>query len=181
MKTNRLKQKGIALLVLVAVILVAFGIRNLLSARAQGGGMKTPRGAVVSLSTDKATFAAAEDIILHLNITNPTSHSIRLLKWFTPLEGVEGPLFTVLRNGEPATYLGMMVKRAAPTDRDYMSLTAGEGLTCEVNLSDYYDLSVSGNYRVMYDVTSNQLYGEKENEQLHNDRLTSNTLSIFIH
>ena len=168
-------------LLILSVFLIAFGVKSLLSARAQGTSAKTPAGAVVSLSADKEDFDAAEDVTLHVTITNPNDFSIRVLKWFTPLEGVEQPLFTVTRDGEPVTYLGVMVKRPAPTEQDYITLKAGESLTSDVNLSAYYDLSVSGNYEVMYDVTSIQLYAEEDYGLLNRTgHLTSNTLTLYI-
>jgi peptidyl-Lys metalloendopeptidase len=165
---------------ILVVFLAIFGVKNLLSSHTQGVSAKAPMSAVVSLSTDKVSFDETEDVILHVTITNPNSYPIRILKWFTPLDGIERSLFTVLRNGELIRYKGRMIKRAAPTDKDYITLKEGESVTSDVNLSQYYALSVSDNYEVTYDVTSLQLYVEKEIGQLNNGRLTSNTLSMFI-
>jgi peptidyl-Lys metalloendopeptidase len=165
---------------ILAVFLVVFGVRSLLSAHTQGVSAKAPMSAVVSLTVDKVSFDETEDVILHVTITNPNSYSIRILKWFTPLGGVERSLFTVTRSGEPVPYMGRMIKRVAPTDKDYITLEAGESVTSDVNISDYYALSISDNYEVMYDVTSLQLYMEKEIGQLNNGRLTSKPLSMFI-
>jgi len=175
-----MKRKTLYGVLILVVFLGVFGVRSLLSTNAQGVSAKAPMSAVVSLSIDKISFDETEDVVLHVAITNPNSYSIRILKWFTPLDGVERSLFTVLRNGEPVPYVGRMVKRAAPTDKDYITLMAGESVTSDVNLSDYYVLSVSDDYEVMYDVTSLQLYVEKEIGQLNDGRLTSNTLSMFI-
>jgi peptidyl-Lys metalloendopeptidase len=166
---------------ILAILLVAFGVKSLLSARAHATTSKMPTGAVVSLNADKAFFDTTEQVTLHVTITNPNEPSIRVLKWFTPVEGVEGPLFTVRRAGDPVAYLGIMVKRPAPTEQDYLTLAAGESLSSDVNLSAYYDLSVSGNYAVSYDVTSIQLYAQENNNHLNRtDHLTSNTLNLFI-
>jgi len=70
-----------------------------------------------------------------------------------------------------------MIKRLATTDKDYITLAAGESTSSDVILSDYYDLSVSGNYEVMYDVSSIQLYAEENTTQTNRTgRLTSNKL-----
>jgi peptidyl-Lys metalloendopeptidase len=168
-------------LMILAVFLVAFGVKSLLSARAQGNPAKTPTGAVVSLSADKAFFDSTEPVILHVTITNPNDTSIRVLKWFTPTEGVTEPLFTITLAGEPVAYLGIMLKRSAPTEQDYITLAPGESLSSDVSLSAYYDLSVSGNYEVRYNVTSIQLYMQDNNNHLNrSDHLTSNILSMFI-
>ena len=134
-------------------------------------------GAVVSLSADKAFFGATNEVTLHVTITNPNADSIRVLGWFIPAEGLTEPLFTVTRDGEPVAYLGMLVKRAAPTEQDYITLTAGESLTRAVNLSAYYDLSVSGNYAVRYDVAWAELYAKADSNA---SLMASNTLNLFI-
>jgi peptidyl-Lys metalloendopeptidase len=135
------------------------------------------RRAVASLSADKVLYKANEPITLHVTITNGNDFPLKVLKWFTPVEGVGGPLFTVTRDGKPVTYIGPMIKRLATTDKDYITLAAGESTSSDVILSDYYDLSVSGNYEVMYDVSSIQLYAEENTTQTNRTgRLTSNKL-----
>jgi peptidyl-Lys metalloendopeptidase len=161
----------------LAVFLAAFGAGNLPPARAQGTTAKTPTGAVVNISAEKGFFGAAREVTLHVTITNPDESSIRVLRWLIPAEGLTEPLFTVTRDGEPVAYLGMLVKRAAPTEQDYITLAAGESLSRAVNLSDYYDLSVSGNYAIQYDVASVELYAKADNNA---GRLASNTLNLFI-
>jgi len=164
-------------LLLVAAILIALGVKSLLSARAQATTEKSPTSAVASLSADKVLYKANEPITLHVTITNGNDFPLKVLKWFTPVEGVGGPLFTVTRDGEPVTYIGPMIKRLATTDKDYITLAAGESTSSDVILSDYYDLSVSGNYEVMYDVSSIQLYAEENTTQTNRTgRLTSNKL-----
>ena len=184
MRTNNhilLTRMALYGLMALAILLIAFGVKSMLSARAQGTNSKTPTGAVASLGSEKTSFGAVEQVNLQVTITNPNDFSVGVLKWFTPAEGVQGPLFTVTRDGEPVAYIGIMVKRAAPTAQDYLTLGAGESLTRTVDLSAYYDLSISGNYEVRYDVSSIQLYAQEDNRQLNiNDHLTSNELNMFI-
>jgi peptidyl-Lys metalloendopeptidase len=161
----------------LAIILGTFGLWNLPVARAQEAAAETLAGAIVNLSADQASFVAADDAILHMTITNLTRYPIKMLKWLTPVDGVEGPLLTVTRDGEPVAYIGKLVKRAAPTEQDYILLAAGESLTWDVNLSTYYDLSTSGNYVVQYNVTSTDLYGGQSQNA---DPLTSNMLELSI-
>ena len=168
-------------IMLLVIFLSALGGGNLPSARAQEVAIVPLAGANVSLSADYASFGTAEDVILHVTITNPNSYSIRVLKWFTPLEGVERPLFTILRDGEPVDYIGILGDRNAPTEHDYITLKAGESLTSDVNLSSYYDLSISGNYEVIYNVFSLELYMEGENGDTRiAGRLNSNALTLWI-
>jgi len=164
-------------MILLAGLLAAFGAGNLPPARAQGNVANTPPGALVSLSADKVSFGAADPVTLQVTITNPGADSIRVLGWFTPAEGVSEPLFTVTRAGEPVAYLGAVYKRAAPTGQDYITLAAGGSLTRAVDLSAYYDLSVSGNYSVRYDVLSPDLYAGGNDQAA---SLVSNTLDLFV-
>ncbi len=136
--------------------------------------------AVAVLGADRTSFGKTDHVILHVTITNPTSHSFRVLRWFTPFYGVERPLFSVMRDGTPVAYLGKMVKRAAPTDKDYLTLKAGESITGDVDLSEHYDLSLPGTYDVTYDVTSVQLFAGDEGSRPGDGRLTSNALHLVI-
>ena len=122
-------------MMLLAVFLAAFGSGNLPSARAQGNSVQAPTGAVVSISADKVSFGAAEPVTLTVTITNPGADAIRVLRWFTPADGVTEPLFTVTRDGVPVAYLGMLAKRTAPTAQDYLTLAAGGSLTYTVDLA----------------------------------------------
>ena len=172
-------------IVLLSAILIALGIRKILFVSARAASVEGPTGAAVSLSTsnNKTFFGTAEDVILQVSITNPNDHSIKILKWLTPLDGVKEPLFTVLRDGTPVAYLGPIYKRTAPTEQDYLTLAAGESLTSEVNLSALYDFSISGNYEISYEVASIQLYMEVDNERpklTEMNRLTSVAIKLFI-
>lgn len=140
-----------------ALLTLVFGSLNVSTAQAQKSA-GTQAGAIVSLSTDQTSFGAAENVVLHVSITNPTGSELKILKWLTPVNGVVESLFTVSRDGVAVNYLGMIAKRAAPTDQDYIVLAAGETLVRDVDLATYYDLSVAGNYVIKYNVTSMNLY-----------------------
>jgi len=173
------------LVVLITILFAMFSYQSLLNANAQAASVEEPTGATVNLSTtnNKTFFGTAEDVILQVSITNPNDHAIKILKWLTPLNGVQGPLFTVLRDGTPAAYLGPIYKRVAPTDQDYITLAAGESLTSEVNLSTFYDFSISGNYEISYEVASEKLYLQDSQERKKLSKsgvLTSNTMEMNI-
>jgi peptidyl-Lys metalloendopeptidase len=119
-------------------------------------------------------------VLVAVTISNPTNHTIRVLKWFTPVEDVEEPLFAVMRNGEPVAYTGAHYKRPEVTGKDYISLKAGESLTNTVNLAEYYDLSESGEYEVSYAVAAFNLYDEKGNAFKFRDVLTSEKINISV-
>ena len=135
----------------------------------------------ISTSSGKTIFDSGEVINLEVYISNPNNHAIKVLKWFTPIDGITRSLCSVLREVQPVDYLGILIKSNPPTEQDYVVLEAGESVTSELDLSIYYDLSISGNYEVIYDVTSIQLYEWEIIEgtsSTHN--LTSNTLNLTI-
>src|SRR5688500_13342735 len=120
-------------------------------------------GPSVSLSMSQSIFGSAQDVLVTVTFSNPHKHTVRVLKWFTPGEGLEEPLFAVTRDGEPVAYTGAHYKRPAVTGKDYISLKAGESISHTVNLGDYYDLSQSGQYEVFYAAASFQLFDPKAN------------------
>jgi len=137
-------------------------------------------GPVVSLSTAQDKYGAGQDVLITVTISNPTQHSVRMLKWFTPSDGVEEPLFEVKVDGEPVSYTGAIYKRPAATGNDYITLKAGESVTYPVNLGDYYELAVSGQYEVSYKVASYILFSEKGNGFKSRDTLSSEPISIKV-
>lgn len=134
----------------------------------------------VSLSTAQTQFSASQDVLLTVTISNPNRNTVRILKWFTPIEDVEEPLFSVRRNGEPVAYTGAIYKRPAATGKNYISLKAGESLSRVVNLGDYYDLSGSGNYEISYAVAAYNLYDEKGNAFKYEDALSSASINLKV-
>lgn len=139
-------------------------------------GSASKDGLVVSLGAAKSAYKAAEDVLLSVTITNPTNRTIRVLRWFTPAEGLEEPLFAVKVNGKAAAYTGAIYKRPAPASADYLSLKSGESLSYTVNLGQYYDLSVSGDYTVAFSVSAAQLIDAKSSVE----SLTSGEIAFKV-
>lgn len=135
-------------------------------------------GPTVSLSVAQGEFDSTQDVLVNVTIANNTKHTVRVLKWFTPFDGVEESLFVVTRDGEPVAYTGALYKRPNATGQDYISLKAGESLSTVVNLGEFYDLSESGQYEVFYGVASFNLYNEKGNAFKYKDVLTSEAISF---
>src|SRR5512136_2432220 len=82
-------------------------------------------GLAVSLTAAKSHYKATEDVTVTVTITNLSGHSARVLRWFTPAEGLEEPVFALKVNGKPADYTGAVYKRPAPTGSDYITLKSG--------------------------------------------------------
>jgi peptidyl-Lys metalloendopeptidase len=118
--------------------------------------------------------------LITVTISNPTKHSVRILKWFTPAQGVEAAVFAVRVNGEAVAYTGAVYKRPAATGNDYITIKAGKSVTYQVNLGDYYDLSATGQYEISYTAASYFLFSEKGNGFLQQDVLGSEPLNLKV-
>lgn len=157
--------------VLLLVVLV-----TLLAASIAGAAPKD--GPTVKLNAKQGEFVSGDDVVVTVTYTNDTNHSVRILKWFTPADGVEESIFTVTKNGEPAAYTGAIYKRPTVTGKDYITLKAGESVSYDVNLGQYYDLSAPGSYDVYYAVGSYNLFTEKANAFKFRDTLVSEKVSF---
>jgi peptidyl-Lys metalloendopeptidase len=134
----------------------------------------------VSISVAKQAFAAGDSVAVEVTISNPNRGAIRILRWFTPVDDVEEPLFNVMRDEAKVEYIGAHYKRSEPTDKDFIILKGGESITRTIDLAEYYDLSVTGTYAVSYDVASFDLY-QKGNPTMENiQELKSGGLQIWI-
>lgn len=116
-----------------------------------------PKSALsVTITADKSGFTASDAVLVNVTISNTGKNPVKVLKWFTPVEDVEEPLFKVTRDGAAVDYVGAHYKRLAPTGNDYINLKSGESFTRTVDLGQYYDLSATGAYELEYnyDVTA---------------------------
>lgn len=160
---------AVALILAITVIMIP-----------NGAVLASTDGATVTLSVDTASFGADQPVVIHVSIANPTDHPMKVLKWNTLADDLEGPLFSIQRDGLPVAYIGPLYKRPAPTSEDYIHLKAGESIAHDVDIASYYDLSVSGYYKIIYDVSSWNLYSEKGNGNKDAAHLTSNEISVWI-
>jgi peptidyl-Lys metalloendopeptidase len=124
-------------LVLVVVSALA------LSAAAMAG---TGQGLRTSLGAEKWRFESSERIAVTYTITNDGPGPILVLRWDTPVDGIEANILHVERDGEPVPYVGKLVKRAVPQPDDYLELAPGESMTFTFDPSEAYDMSAAGRY-----------------------------------
>jgi len=103
----------------------------------------------VRLQESAAKGDAGAGKILY-TITNNSGVPLHVLDWMTPLKEVTGDLFSVSIGGKEVPYLGKLVKRKAPTAKEYIALKPNESLTAEVDLSAYYEMYRAGQYVVKY-------------------------------
>ena len=159
-------------------VFVSLLIVMLLTVSSVGAAPKD--GPVVTLSTTQTEFGASQDVLVTVTYSNLTKHSVRILQWFTPINGLEEPVFDVKVDGEPVAYTGAIYKRPAATGNDYITLKAGQSISYVVNLGDYYDLTATGQYEIYYNAASFYLYNEKGNGLLGLDYLSSASISLKV-
>ena len=149
MNVNKLVKAGVTLAALAACF------------SAQAGS----NGITVSVSAAKQSLGKNDDVVVNVTITNTSSTPQYVLKWHTPIDGVEDHLFDVTRDGEKLPYLARHYKRPAPTAKDYYVLKPGASHTSKVELSSIYDMSVTGDYSVKYHAASMNLFTAAPNAQ----------------
>ncbi len=122
----------------------------------------------VSIAPADPATRADRDVAVDVVFTNTGDTPISVVKWFMPDGEPEGDLFLLSRNGEAVPYVGPIIKRAAPTAHDMITLQAGESVTRTAELSGLYDLSQSGVYTIQYGVASAHVFGQPRSSRLGN-------------
>lgn len=131
---SRFGKPGFVLVVVSALALAASALAG------PGQWVKT------SLSVEKWRFESSEEIAVGYTLTNDGSSPVLVLRWDTPVDGIEANILRVERDGEPVPYVGKLVKRAAPQPEDYLELGPGESMTFTFDPSTAYDMSAPGRY-----------------------------------
>ncbi len=108
---------------------------------------------------------------IEFTLTNTsTDTTAKFLSWSTPLEGrLTQSLFEVKRDGELLPYRGRVVRRAAPTEADYLTLTQGQSVTKTIDLTQSYDFSLPGEYCITYQAQLSNLQLFDKTNQLQYD------------
>lgn len=119
-------------------------------------------GIVASVQAEKASLGKADNVTVRLTITNTSTQPQLILKWHTAFGEIEESLFKITRDGVDVPYLGAHYKRGAPTGSDYYLLKPGASHTVKVELSDMYDMSITGQYAISYSAKSGNLFGTNE-------------------
>ncbi len=109
-------------------------------------------GLTTTLEAQKGFVGVAEDAVVKITYRNDSAEDMYLVRWQTALQGVEGNLFDVSRDGQAVPYTGRLYKRATPKAEDYIRIPAGSSRSADVELSSVYDLSRTGEYSIRYRV-----------------------------
>lgn len=120
-------------------------------------------GAVtVGITPERRTLGASDEVAVVVTMTNNTTATVYLLRWQTPFDAVEAPLFEVTRDGQPVRYLGRQVKRAAPGPGDWIALAPGASRSVRVELSALYQMGTTGAYSIRYRDAALQPFGKPD-------------------
>lgn len=108
-----------------------------------------------------SAYVANRPVFITFTLENITNDEVWVLKWYTPLEGLYGKIFTVTCNGMEIPYEGPMMKRGDPEKEDYVHIGPGGAVSAEVDLSLAYTLPVTDKCRVdyrgrIYDIALNE-------------------------
>ena len=87
-------------------------------------------------------------VTVELALHNGLAVPVKVLRYFTPFEGILGEIFEIQWQGQPVQYEGPMVKRTAPGEEDWLPLKAGESLSAAVDLVEAWNVARPGEYRL---------------------------------
>lgn len=102
----------------------------------------------VRLSSANPVVHGDVDVHVDVTVTNVCRSAVQVLRWQLPSDSMSGSLFNVTRDDRPVRYTGAVIKRAAPTARDYVEIAAGATLNYRVELTGHYDFSKNGRYAI---------------------------------
>src|SRR6185295_2517727 len=94
----------------------------------------------------ESKYSSDQPVRTTFRLTNLSQDTMRVLKWFTPLEGLWSDCLLVIRDGQRVTYDGPLAKRGTPTAEDFVTLAPGESVDQEIAVHEAYQVSVPGTY-----------------------------------
>lgn len=104
------------------------------------------------------SYIIGQPVPLTFTLENVTHKNVHVLIWYTPLEGINGKIFKVTRDGIEIPYEGRMVKRGNPVQQDYIHIKPSGSVSSTVDLALAFNMNIPGEYRVefikhIYDLT----------------------------
>ena len=149
----------------------------------------------VRLSSASPIVNGDVDVHVDVAVTNQCRTAVQVLRWQLPSDRMSGSLFRVTRDDAPVRYTGAVVKRAAPTAKDYVEIAAGATLNFKVELTGHYDFSKNGRYAIeflsdrgthgsgaqtMRTASATYLWAQNRNEKLDASAASLDAASIAI-
>ena len=128
------------------------GLGTLVMSIAASLAVSSVHAAGVSVMMSPSMDKASQNVGSAMTFTmrNEGKQAVSVLKWQTPFYGIDHDLFDVNVGGMESEYNGRYIKRGAPTADDWMVLQPGESKSIDVDLSEAYDFSRTGQYEMKY-------------------------------
>jgi len=89
-------------------------------------------------------------VMLWVQLRNVGPHTLWLLPWNSPLEGMFNAYLEVSGPEGELSYQGPMIKRGAPAPSDYQRLIPGQSLSAKLDLNLGYAFKRTGIYEVRW-------------------------------
>ncbi len=89
-------------------------------------------------------------VIARVLVTNRSRATVVVPEWQLPSEDMESAQFVMRREGQPVSYAGPHIKRAASQAVAMIRVAPGVTLVYDIELSRAYDLSQSGRYTIEF-------------------------------
>ena len=103
------------------------------------------------LAADKDCFQRGEAIRIRFSVANSSAEAVSFCRYMTPFEGFCGDILQVRdAGGNGIAYKGILKKRGAPTQSDFIDLAAGAVQSCVFDLENAYPMDAPGTYRVHF-------------------------------
>lgn len=93
--------------------------------------------------TARDFYTAGGPVAIDFRIENASAKAVWVLKWNTPLEGIQGRILRVTCDGSELEYQGRMIKRGKPESQDFVLVQPGSATNAQFDLSQVYNLSPS--------------------------------------
>ena len=104
----------------------------------------------VSIVPLQDKVGATGPIKFRFTLRNTHQAPLSILKWNTPLDGLNADMFRVTLNGKTVPYIGRLISRLAPRPEDYVTIEPGRTVSAEFDLAKGYEISETGSYEVVY-------------------------------
>jgi hypothetical protein len=106
-------------------------------------------------------YKKGEPAQLIFEITNQTDKTLHILKWNTPLEGLQSPCLDIRSGKKQIIYDGIMKKRGLPQAKDFLTLKPNESATQKIDLTEAYDIAKTGSFTVNFDPAKFVYYADQ--------------------
>jgi Lysine-specific metallo-endopeptidase len=93
------------------------------------------------------SYSTDQGVHLIFELVNHSKKAVHVLKWNTPLEGLQSDCLDVSKNGKPVEYDGRMVKRGAPGPEDFLTIEPGKSVSSKVDISGAYDVGNAAKFK----------------------------------